>query len=881
MDGRARWGVRFLLTTLAGCAIVAAPAVAAPSQQVVRVGSPAILPADSQAVGSVPDSKQLQLTVALKPQDPSGLENYATEVSTPGSPLYHHYLSVSQFAQSFGATPAQIASVKSALQAQGVSVGTPLANNLTLPVTGSAAQVEKAFSVSLSQVKLSGGRTAYANVAQAPAVPASVAQDVQGVIGLDNLALEEPQQHLESPLQKSPLQKSHPPETSSKATGGSPSSTQVVTGGPQPTCPQALEHQQVVEGTKGPFIGYTADQIASIYQFSTLYLAGDQGAGQTIALFEQQPYNPSDIATYQACYGTAVPVGNVEVDGGPGPYSPPPGGGGDDESALDIEQVIGLAPKANVLVYQGPSTGASAVDILNTIVAQNVAKVISSSYGVCEALNPPSVIKAEEAPLQEAATQGQSFFISSGDSGSQQCAQSTEGKNRELSVLNPAGQPFATGVGGSNVFAVGKEGDEFFVPGGATQPTEGVWSEGVQSEGGSSGGGLSKEFAMPSYQSGAAGSLGVINGNSAANPSPCGQTFCREVPDVSADADGRTGYVVLTNGTWGVAGGTSAAAPLWAAFISLANASPTCRGIPIGFANPSLYAIAGSSYLNNFRDVAAADPFDEHATNNPEGTGLYPVGPNYDMGTGIGAPIAPTLAASLCAQASPVFAVGVGNPGTVTSTAGVPLNLQIAGSDSGGAPLSYTAAGLPAGLSISPTGLISGTPTTIGATAVTVVARDTKANAGSTAFTWSIVAPIVPPTVSGVSLTGIAKRKAKLRFTVSAGGNAPAFKSIAVKLPGGLNFSHSSKTLLKGIIVKGANGKKVKVKVKVSKGILAITLAKSVRKATFTITSPAISVSGKLASKVKHRKVKALNVAVTVTDISHRVTPLIFRTKVA
>jgi hypothetical protein len=182
---------------------------------------------------------------------------------------------------------------------------------------------------------------------------------------------------------------------------------------------------------------------------------------------------------------------------------------------------------------------------------------------------------------------------------------------------------------------------------------------------------------------------------------------------------------------------------------------------------------------------------------------------------------------------------------------------------------------------MSPTGLISGTPTTAQATTVTVTAGDSKANVGSTAFPFTVAIPIAPPTVSHVSLTGVAKRKAKLKFTVSAGGNAPAFKSIAVKLPGGLTFSKSSKTLLKGIIVKGANGKKVKIKVKVGKGILAITLAKSVRKATFTIASPAISVSGNLANKVKHRKVKALNVAVTVTDISHRVTPLIFRTKVS
>jgi hypothetical protein len=859
MDGRARFGVRFLLAALAGCAVAAAPA-AASSTQVVRVGSPAILPAGTQTVGSVPDTKQLQLTVALKPQDPNGLESYATEVATPGSSLYHHYLSVPQFAQSFGATPAQISTVQSALRAQGVSVGSPMANDLTLPVSGSAAQVEKAFSVSLSQVKLPTGRTAYANV-QAPSIPVNAAQFVQGVVGLDDVALDEPQQG-----KTSPLQKFHPPKSSSKPTSADGTGAQVVTGGPQP-CAQASEAAATAPA------GYTADKIASAYQFSSLYFGGDLGAGQTIALFEQQPYQVSDIATYQACYGTSASVTNVEVAGGPGPYNPKEGDG---ESALDIEQVIGLAPKANVIVYQGPFT--APVEILATIVSQDAAKVISSSYGVCEALTTPSVISSENTLLQEAATQGQSFFISSGDSGSEQCSQVEESKT-ELAVLNPAGQPFATAVGGTDLYSV--KGEEKVAYNGELPPTEGIWNEGFKKAGGAGGGGLSKEFSMPSYQSSAAASLGVVKSESAASPSPCGTTFCREVPDVSADADAQTGYTVFTENKWGVSGGTSAATPLWAAFTSLANALPACRGIPIGFANPALYSIAGSSYLNNFHDVTEPNLFSGYANNNPEGMGLYPVGPGYDMATGIGSPIGPNLAASLCAQAAPIFAVGVGNPGAVTGTVGVPLKLQIAGSDSGGLPLSFGASGLPAGLSMSATGLISGTPTTAQATTVTVTAGDSKANAGSTAFPFTIAIPIAPPTVSRTSLTGIAKRKAKLKFTVGAGGNAPAFNSIAVKLPSGLKFSKAAKTLAKGIVVKGANGKKVKFKAKVRGGVLTITLAKSVRSATFTIANPAIAVSAALAKKVKKHKVRFLSLTVTVTDISHHATPLTFNTKVS
>ena len=80
---------------------------------------------------SLAASKNLQLTVALQPRDPSGLQSFATAVSTPGSPNFRHYLSVSQFAQTYGATASQIAAVQSALRSDGLTVGAPMANDLT------------------------------------------------------------------------------------------------------------------------------------------------------------------------------------------------------------------------------------------------------------------------------------------------------------------------------------------------------------------------------------------------------------------------------------------------------------------------------------------------------------------------------------------------------------------------------------------------------------------------------------------------------------------------------------------------------------------------------------------------------------------------------
>jgi subtilase family serine protease len=853
-----RFGLSIVVAGVVGSALAMVPAAAVAAPASIRVGSAAVLPRGAKVEAKVSSTQKLQLTVALEPQDPGGLAALARAVSSPGSALFRQYLPVAQFAQRFGATPAQVATVRAALQAEGLTVGATTANNLTIPVTGTAAQVEKAFSVSLSQVRLPTGRTAYAN-AQAPVLPQSAGRYVQGVIGLDNVALEQPQG--ERSTRHLPLGSGvRPAQSIGRVPDG---------GGPQP-CGAAQT------GSTG---GYSADVFATAYGLSSLYSAGDLGAGQTVALFEEQPYNPTDVATYQACYGTSASVSNVDVDGGPGPYSPPPGSG-DGESALDIETVIGLAPRANILVYQGPFGGNAPVDIISAIVSQDQAKVISSSYGVCEALTGGPVMTSENTLLQEAAVQGQSFFISSGDSGSSMCYQANK-NDTSLSVLSPASEPFATGVGGTTLYTTTQGGATLYSPG--DTPSEGVWNDGVSGNRASgTGGGISSQWGMPSYQSGAASSLGVINSNSSG--APCGtSSFCREVPDVSADADPQTGYSVYTDGAWGSIGGTSAATPLWAAFTALANASAPCRGLALGFVNPALYQIAGSSYLNNFTDVTNASPVTGLANNDALqiNNNLYPIATGYDMATGLGTPLGGHLAATLCGLRAPVYTVGVANPGTQTSVVRHPVFLPIQASDSGGAAVTYSAAGLPAGLAINPsTGAITGTPVGVGTSVATVVATDGFTNTGLTQFRWSVVSP-GPPSLSRPSLGGVPRGRAKLSFTVGAGRNAPAVGAIVVSLPSGLAFSRSARSLTKGIVVKGANGRTLRFRAKVSHGVLTITLSSAQTKAQITIAYPAISVSASLETKVKRRKVRTLAIAIRAIDKSNTSTRITLRTKVA
>jgi subtilase family serine protease len=876
--------MRLAVWAAVGCAISAAPAAQAAASARAQIGSVPALPAGARVTGSVAASTAIHLSIALRSRDAAGLQAFATAVSTPGSAQFRHFLSVAQFAQSFGATADQIAAVQSALRSEGLTVGEPMANHLTLQVSGTAAAVQQAFDTPLAQGTLPTGRTVYANTV-APTLPSAVAADIQGVVGLNDLTTEHP----EAPA---------PVRTLDPARSGSIAN--VATGGPQP-CPAATS-EAVSPG------GYTADIIAAAYGFSSLYGAGDLGAGQTIALYELEPYNPTDVTAYQTCYGTSTSITNVGVD------NPPPFTSGDDdgEAALDIDQLIGLAPDANIIVYQAPNNSTGAVDEYSAIVSQDQADVVSSSWGVCEAAlltGDPAELQAENTLFQEAAAQGQSIYVAAGDTGSAACAQ-TSSSDRSLSVEDPAAQPFATGVGGTTLFTESARGPALWAPGNPVDQS--VWNDGASSSGPSAtGGGISSVWAMPSYQSGAAASVGVINANSSSAPCAQAPSFCREVPDVSADGDPASGYVVHANGAWGVAAGTSAAAPLWAALTGLVDADSSCGGQPVGFVNPALYRLAGSSYAGNISDITLADPLTGLANNDALGVngGLFPVGPGYDMATGLGAPIAPSLAASLCG----VFTVTVANPGAQSGIVGSPQTLQIEATDSGGLPVTYMATGLPVGLAInSASGLVSGTPTTPGVTSVTVSATDSFANSGATQFTWTIAQPPPPPTpppptpppptpppptpppptpppptpppptsppptlipgappilpapipgrptITSVSLSGLAHGKATLRFTATAGSNAPALKAISIALASGLRFS----TRVNGGVSVTAGFKAVP-----RAGRLTLSLRSPVHTVTVRIASPAVAVSTQLVAKARRHKLGKLRFGIGTTDAS-------------
>ncbi|HEX4010430.1 MAG TPA: protease pro-enzyme activation domain-containing protein [Solirubrobacteraceae bacterium] len=742
-------GSRTTLRLVGALAVAALAPASASAAALVRVGPATVTPAFATRTPSRPlaTATRMRVTIALRPRDPAALATYAQAVATPGSPDFRRYLTPAQFARRFGPTAAQVSSVRTALRAAGLDPGPLSRGALSMSVSASAGGLERAFSVSLNQLTIHGERTAIEASAR-PAVAAGAAGAIQSIVGLDTTAAPRPLLVRDSAsAARAPLAAAH-----------------VATGGPQP-CARA---SSAAPGQSA----YTADEIASAYGFSGLYRGGDQGAGVTVAVYELEPDDSSDIAAYQSCYGTHAQITNVPVDGGTG------SGAGSGEAALDIENLIGLDPDATVLVYQGPNSdsgnpGSGPYDTFSAIVNQDRARVVTVSWGQCEAALGRADALAESTLFAQATVQGQTIVAASGDNGAEDCDIAGTLPQTQAAVDDPSSQPFVTGVGGTTLSSLGP------------RPVESVWNSGGSPvtglvPPGAGGGGISNFWPMPPAQLDAAASLGLRSPLAAGSACGNGAGYCREVPDVSADADPTTGYLVYWNGSgsvpdqpqgWQGIGGTSGAAPLWAAVIALADASKACS-TPIGYADPALYRAAGSAYAADFNDVTSGDN-DFTGTNG----GRYAATAGYDPVTGLGTPNAASLAASLCTATA-----RISDPGIQRSTVHTAVSLALHGSDTAGTGVTYGASGLPPGLKVNgSTGRITGHPSRAGTWTVHVRAADAQDSTAVAAFTWYVGAV---PKVSHLSLAP----GPVLTFVIASARNAPQLRTIALTVPADLHL---------------------------------------------------------------------------------------------
>jgi subtilase family serine protease len=647
---------------LASAALAPAPARASShighvseGSHLVAIGEAALLPKGSTRTGALPGRTSMSIEVVLPPRNQARLSGTLAAVTTPGTASYRHYLSRGAFAASYGATTATLNRVRAGLSRLGLTDSSVNANRLAILVRAPSSVIADALHIQLDRYRNASGEE-FVEPSAAPLLPASIAEHVTAILGLSTNAELEP-----AGLSK----RRSPAQSQPSVTVASP-----YTAVENPTCETSINTAEA---------GLTPDQIAAAYDMTGLYAEGDLGAGVSVGVIEFGPFVTSDIDAYGACLGVTPSVGVVAVDGGPQVSNP--GVPGVDElvanntveSELDLEDLIGLAPDASIIDYEGASrngqvSGQAAYDTYAEAINADATEIISTSWGSCEPAMNPEMVTAENTIFEQAALQGQTIVAAAGDEGSEGCSDgspSSTGQNDELAVYDPASQPFVTGVGGTTLTL-------------APTRTEVVWNTGQNSNyPGAGGGGVSVDWSMPAYQSDATPALGVAAAGSA--PKTCQRsTGCRLVPDVAMDAGTPYAVFCTVEGCtgWTPIVGTSGAAPSFAALVALADASAACRAaLPatehsLGFLNPALYAIAGGpNAASAFLEITSGNN-DVLGTNN----GDYGAAPGYNLASGLGAPLAGNgadgaLVADLCSPSSLIDVVETGglSPPKVTS----------------------------------------------------------------------------------------------------------------------------------------------------------------------------------------------------------------------
>ncbi|HEU5334043.1 MAG TPA: putative Ig domain-containing protein [Actinocrinis sp.] len=426
-------------------------------------------------------------------------------------------------------------------------------------------------------------------------------------------------------------------------------------------------------------VGYGPSQLQSAYALTSV--SASNGAGRTIALVDafDYPNAASDLASYRSAAG--LPAANftkVNQNGQTSPL-PSPAPASDDwnvEAALDLDMASAICPLCSIVLVEAQDDTSNGL-----FTAQNAAAAragfISNSWGGGESASETSM------DSQFFTHSGVVTTASAGDS------------DFAAGVIYPAASPIVVSVGGTHLTTASN----------TRGWTESVWNTTQGSEG--TGSGCSTVEAKPSWQ--AALSL----------PAGCNNRIDN---DVSADADPATGVAVFDTsngvGGWIEVGGTSASSPMIAAMYALggnAGATPA----------QDIYTHTG-----NFFDVTSGND----GTCSP--AYLCTAETGYDGPTGIGTPNGIT---GLQTGGGGGNTVSVTNPGAQSSTVGTAVSLQIHASDSAGAALTYSATGLPTGLSInSSSGLISGTPSAAGSFSTVVTASDSTGASGSASFGWTV-----------------------------------------------------------------------------------------------------------------------------------------------
>ena len=631
------------------------------------------------------------LTLKSSPEQQADLDKFVAEQQDPSSPHFHEWVTPEQFGERFGVAVADIGVVAHWLESHGLRLTDISKGRRELQFTGTARQVEETFQTEIHNYEFNGEM----HIANANdiAIPEALASVISGVVSLNDFR------------------------------------------------PKPKLHRQAVgtNFTFGARHGLVPYDFATIYDVTALWNEGLDGSGQSIAIVGRSNIDPNDVTSFRAQYGLPVNDPEIIVNGAD------PGVLGRDEEAeadLDVEWAGAVAKGAKIHLVVSKSTRATDGSVLSGmyIVNNNVAPILSTSFGFCE-IASISYSKFYANLWQQAAAEGISVFVASGDSGVADCDDpSSRSAMHGMAVNGEASTPYNVAVGGTQFNDNGADSTYWSATNNNQNRSsakayipEVAWNESGISGLWSSGGGVSIVHATPSWQTG--------SGVPTADPGTTSQHH-RYVPDVSLASAGHVGYIAQQRGSLAIFAGTSASAPAFAGIMAMVNqVTNQANGNP----NPRLYALA-AEVPNAFHDITSGENTERCITGSPDCTDGtipgYTAGPGYDLVTGWGTVDAYRFVHAWSpTTVAPVTITTSSNLKSTAVGATLALNLTASG---GTPPYRWAVAGgnLPPGLTLDSTGILGGTPTTSGAYTFTLSVTDSTGATGSQSFQITITPPV-------------------------------------------------------------------------------------------------------------------------------------------
>jgi len=522
---------------------------------------------------------QLTLVLARSPQQQAAFERFLADQQNPASPQFHRWLTPPEIGRRFGLSDHDLDTLRAWLDSEGLRVTWVAPSRIFLGFAGTASNVDHAFQTEVHQYRVQGELRL--SVASDPSIPQSLASVVEGVRGLYSIADR-----------------------------------------PAHLARTASDEPEMSEGS---------NRFLAPQDFATIYDLPSNltGAGTTIGIVGWSRVNTADLDAFRQRTGTSfpdplqvVPTAYGGVDPG-APYTTQQNCAnclaGQEEATLDVERAGSVAEGANLLLVASAASGgndgigAAAQYLIQSSPAP--AQIINISFGDCESDAGSAGVSYWNRLFQQAAAEGISVVVSSGDSGAAGCDNAFSAPPASSSAVSPnyiCSSSYATCVGGTDFNDAGNANAYWASNNGSALGSvlgyipEGGWNEPLglnsQTQAAGSGGGVSRYIATPFWQQNVTGVPAAYAG--------------RYTPDVSFSASCREGYFgcIAAGGgscipgnsgtyTFDLFCGTSASAPAMAGIVALLDQQ--MGDAPQGNLNPQLYAIE-SSMPSAFHDVTVA-----------------------------------------------------------------------------------------------------------------------------------------------------------------------------------------------------------------------------------------------------------------------------------